>query len=69
MVGVGIGPNRSTRVEASRQELAPEVLVGNVVLFTTRALVTRVPCGNHVDHALGDAARVAGRSKDPVFLD
>jgi hypothetical protein len=56
VLGVGIRANCSTRVQAAGHELNPEFLVGIVVLFTTRAFVTGVPSGDHVDHALGDAA-------------
>jgi hypothetical protein len=56
MLRVGIRPNRSTRVQASGHELNPQLLVGVVVFFATRALVTGVPRSKHMDYALSNAA-------------
>jgi hypothetical protein len=60
MLGVGIHAHCSTRVQASGNELDPQLLARSVVLFTTRALVTGVPRSKHMDYALSHAACVAG---------
>jgi hypothetical protein len=49
MLGVGIHAHCSTRVQASGNELDPQLLVGVVVFFATRALVTGVPRRKHMD--------------------